>query len=109
MPPEHWAKIPGLQRLNDTVAVMASGTLSDPGVLNDVENAIAGADVLVHESNPYPDEPEGNAYHYVVQRINDPRFPYVVHGPFRSETLVDHWFEADQLDRYWASQSKDQH
>ena len=101
VPREYWGLIPGLQRLSDTVAVMASGTLSNPGVLNNIENAVAGADVIVHEPNPYPNEPEGNAYHYVFQKITDPRFPYLVHGPFRSETKVDHWFEAKQLDRYW--------
>ena len=97
---EHWDKIPGLQRLQDTFAVMASGCPVNPQVLNGI-SAVAGVDVLAHESRPVFGEPPGNAYHYVVQKTIDLRFPYMLHGPFRCETIVDHWFDAPQLDRYW--------
>jgi hypothetical protein len=100
VPREHWDKIPGLQRLQDTFVVMASGCVVNPQVLNDI-SAVAGIDVLAHETRPLAGEPPGNAYHYVVQKTADPRCPYILHGPFRSETIVDHWFDAPQLDRYW--------
>lgn len=100
VPREHWDKIPGLQRLHDTFAVFASGCVVNPLVLNGI-SAVAGIDVLAYESRPMAGEPPGNAYHYVVQKTGDPRYPYLLHGPFRSETIVDHWFDAPQLDRYW--------
>jgi len=100
VPREHWDKIPGLQRLQDTFAVMASGSTANPQVLNGI-NAVAGIDLLAHESRPMAGEPPGNAYHYVVQKLTDPRYPYLLNGPFRSETIVDHWFDAPQLNRYW--------
>ena len=102
VPREHWSKIPGLQRLDDTIGVMASGCSDDPKVLNNIK-AIAGMDVLVHETNPIvdKDEKEGNAYHYVIQKINDDRFPSILHGPIKSETIVPHWFEAEDLNVYW--------
>jgi hypothetical protein len=101
IPREIWPKIPGLQRLQDTFSVMGSGSVVNPGILNGI-NAVAGIDVLAYERNPMGGEPEGNAYHYVIQKISDPRYPYVLHGPFKSETIVDHWFDAPQLDRYWS-------
>jgi len=99
---EHWRKIPGIQRLDDTVAIMASGCIDDTRVLNDI-HAIAGFDVLVHETRPQPNEPEGNAYHYVVQELRRSDYPYVLHGPFRSQTRVAHWYGAEDLAIYWES------
>jgi hypothetical protein len=106
VPQKNWGKIPRLVRQKDTLAIMASGTISDPKVLNGI-HAIAGFDVLVHEPNPmvHKDEPEGNAYHYVIQKISDDRFPYLMYGPFKSETRVKHWFQADDLDSYWEDES----
>ena len=100
VPKENWNLIPGLERKQDTFAVMASGCFQDPKILNDI-NSVVGFDALAHEPNPKPNEPEGNAYHYVVQKISHPQYPYLLHGPFRSETLVKHWFESEQLDNYW--------
>jgi hypothetical protein len=68
-------------------------------------NSIAGLEVLTCEKNPKEGEPEGNAYHYVIQQINDPYYPYLIHGPFKSGMFVEHWFEAEQLDRYWKDKS----
>ena len=104
VPQEHWPKIPGLQRLQDTFAIMASGSVVNPGMLNGI-NAVAGIDVLVQEPRPMAGEPPGNAYHYVIQKITDERFPFLLHGPFTSEAIVDHWFNAPQLDRYWTDWS----
>lgn len=103
VPPEHWDKIPGIQRLGDTIAIMASGSVSDPGLLNGI-HCVAGLDHLVHETRPMKDEPPGNAYHYVIQKTHDPRYPYILHGPFKTETIIQHWWEADNLDCYWVDQ-----
>ena len=100
VPPEIWPKIPGLVRPDETIAVMASGSTGDPRILNELR-AIAGVDVLVHETNPKSGEPEGNAYHFVFQKIRDHRYPFLMHGPFRTETVVPHWFDAADLDCYW--------
>jgi hypothetical protein len=42
----------------------------------------------------------------VIQQISDPRYPFLLHGPFKSETIVEHWFDAPQLDRYWSGAHK---
>jgi hypothetical protein len=69
--------------------------------MNQINDVVAGIDVLAHESNPRKGEPEGNAYHYVFQRTSDPNCPYTMYGPFKSETIVNHWFDAEDLDNYW--------
>ena len=98
---EYWTKIPGIERTNDVFGVFGSGS-NIPQILNGIF-AVAGIDVLVHEPNPQTSkgEGEGNAYHYVFQRINRDDFPYLMYGPYKSETIVPHWFDADNLDRYW--------
>jgi len=101
VPRDLWDKIPGIERLNDTFAIMASGSVSSPSILNGI-NSIAGMDVLVHETNPMPSETPGNAYHYVFQETNDKRYPIIMHGPFRSETIIPHWFDAPDIDTYWS-------
>lgn len=101
VPPAVWNKIPGIQRLHHTVAIMASGSLLQPLDLNGL-CGVAGFDVLVYEPRPKPQEPEGNAYHYVVEQVDNPAIPFILHGPYRAETRVKHWFEADDLDVYWA-------
>ncbi len=99
IPPENWNKIPGIERLKDTFAMMGSACPSDPHILNKL-SSIAGIDVLTLESNPKVGEPEGNAYHYVFQLTNDPKYPYKMYGPFKLETRVPHWFEVKDLDNY---------
>jgi len=84
----------------DTVAVMASGCENTPRYINGIL-AIAGADVLVLERNPRTGEPEGNAYHYVFQESGHSQYPYVMHGFFRAETRIPHWFAAEDLSVYW--------
>ena len=103
VPPSKWPMIPGLQR-GDTIAVMASGTVADPRVLNGIE-AVVGFDHLVHETRPNERkrEPQGNAYHYVIERIRRSDYPYILHGPFSSETRVGHWFDVDDLGIYWSN------
>ncbi len=100
IPLASWLQLPCVQRAYDTVAVMGSGCRFDQRVLHGVL-AVAGADALVRERNRKRGEPEGNAYHYVFQRSGHPRFPYLVYGPFTSETRVPHWFSSDHLEAYW--------
>lgn len=96
IPKENWPKIPGIQRLHDTFCMMGSGNFL-PGTLNG-QPAIAGIDVLCIEPRRKPGEPEGNGYHYIIQERTDGK--YIV-GPYRSETIVPHWFQAEDLDKYW--------
>jgi hypothetical protein len=101
IPRQDWGKIPGLERLQDTIAVMGSASITDLKMLNGIQ-AVAGLDVLVHETHPMVDkgEPEGNAYHFVVQKVNHPTCPYILHGPIRCQAVVPHWFKVDDLTAY---------
>jgi hypothetical protein len=54
---------------------MVTGSTSDPNMLHGI-SAVAGADVLTHETKPVPGEPDGNASHYVIQEIKHPDYPY---------------------------------
>ncbi len=107
IPRVDWNAIPGLTRLEDTIAIMGSADYNDPRLLNSIQ-AVAGFDQLVYESNPKPGEPSGNAYHFVVQRSNRQDYPYILHGPFKSETRVKHWFDADDLEVYWMEETADE-
>jgi hypothetical protein len=100
VPRELWYKIPALVRIEDTLAIMASGSTGDPRILDDIK-AIAKVEQLVHETRPRFSEPEGNAYHFVIQKIRHSEYPFLMHGPYRWGTVVPHWFDADDLDRYW--------
>lgn len=77
---------------------MASGSC-DPGTLNGI-SAVAGLDVLAYEPNPKQGEPDGNAYHYVFQKLTTGG--YLMTGPFPTDAIVPHWFDAKDLDKYWA-------
>jgi len=103
VPRKHWNKIPGIQRLDDTFAIMASGSFSDPSLMNNINNIVAGIDVLVHEKKPkiHIGESEGNAYHYVFQYTGNPERPYIMYGPFITEMVIPHWFNVTDLDNYW--------
>ncbi len=105
IPNSTWENIPNLPRKQDTISVMGSGNCT-PGMLNGV-SSVVGLDVLAHESKPKPGEKPGNAYHMVIQQIEDERFQYLMHGPFTSETLVPHHFEAENLEVYF-DQSSDE-
>ena len=100
VPSEHWDKIPGLQRRQDTYAVLASGTYIKPQTLNKIHSH-AGIDVLTLEAKRKINEPEGNAYHYVVERKQDTDPQYVLIGPFKTEARVRHWHDVQDLNNYW--------
>lgn len=106
VPPKYWGQIPGLQRRDRIVAIMASGDAYDPKTLNSIE-AIVGMDVLVSEHNRKQDEPEGNAYHYVFAKTDDSRRPYMMYGPYIKQTRVKHWFDAEDLDTYFRPSDED--
>lgn len=100
VPSQHWDKIPGLQRRKDAFVVLASGTYIKPQTLNEI-HSVAGIDLLALERNRKTNEPEGNAYHYVVEQIQENDPPYVLIGPFKTEARVPHWFNVQDLDNYW--------
>ena len=113
IPKEYWGKIPGIQRLNDTFAIMGSAAIYSPQTQNSINDIIAGIDVLTLEKNPKTNKNElpGNAYHYIFQSINDSDFPYIMHGPYTEDKLmkIPHWFNAEDLDEYWPEKSSPNH
>jgi hypothetical protein len=92
----------GLVRPQDTISIWISGSSFNPQFAFSVDNVIAGIDVLIHEPKPnsIKNEPPGNAYHYVLQEITDKDFPYVLYGPYKSGTIIPHWFDVDDLKIY---------
>jgi len=102
VPKEYWKNIPGIQRLQDTIGIMASGSSSDPRIMHGI-NAIAGIDVLTFESKPNYDkgEKEGNAYHYVFQLTGDSNYPYTMYGPYTHGMNISHWYDVNDLETYW--------
>lgn len=91
----------GLVRPQETVSIWISGSCSNPQLAQAV-SATAGIDVLSLESKPKLDknEPSGNAYHYILQQINNEKFPFMLHGPFETGTIISHWYNAADLDVY---------
>ncbi|PJB29754.1 hypothetical protein CO110_04080 [Candidatus Desantisbacteria bacterium CG_4_9_14_3_um_filter_40_11] len=100
--PLETTSILGLVRPQDTISIWISGSSSNPQLAFCVENVIAGIDVLTHEQNPNSakNEPSGNAYHYILQEITDNNFPYVLYGPYKSGTMIPHWFNVNDLNVY---------
>jgi len=99
-----WEKISslGLVRQKETISVWISGSSSNPQLAHLVNNVIIGIDVLTRETKPKTkkDEPEGNAYHYFVQRINHEQYPFMLYGPIDDGTIAPHWFDYEDLDLY---------
>ncbi len=93
-----WHKIPDIQRLKDTVAILSSGN-SVAGSMNGLM-AEAGIDVVAIENNPKTDKGEGplNVYHYAIQKFDDGTG--MIYGPFRKDSAVEHWAPADAIDTY---------
>jgi len=100
IPSQAWNLIPGLPRLEDTFAVMGSADPYNPRLLNMIKRCVAGFDQLVNETNPKPGEPEGNAYHFVVQESGRDDYPYILHGPFRTGMRINHHFEVNEIEAY---------
>ena len=100
IPQENWNNIPGIQRLHDTVAIMGSATYNQPLTMHGKEYIFAGFDVLANEKNPKQNEPEGNAYHYIIQQTSDPEYPYTMYGPYKDGMRVEHWFTVVDIDTY---------
>ena len=93
--------IPKIVRPDQVFGGYISGALEQPKMLNG-HVSIAGLDVFVHEPYPQTLKHEGdvNVYHYVIQRTGRTDFPYILHGPFRDETLLGHWPTGLVLDVY---------
>ena len=92
----------GFVRPNETVSVWISGSSSNPQLVHFVNNVVAGIDVLTRETKPNPqkNEPEGNAYHYFMQKINHEQYPFILYGPIQGGTIAPHWFDYGDLDLY---------
>ena len=91
----------GLARREETLSIWISGSSSNPQLTQGI-NAIAGIDVLTIETKPkiQKNEPPGNAYHYILQKINDEQFPFMLLGPFNKNTIISHWYSETDLDVY---------
>ncbi|SRR6266567_3523115 len=85
--------------MKDATKRMGSANPNDPRLLNN-RQCVAGFDQLVFESHRKPGEPEGNAYHYVIQESGRSDYPYILNGPFYSEARVPHYFEPHHIDVY---------
>ena len=94
----------GLVRHEDTFSVWISGSSSNPQLSQEV-NAIAGIDVLTRETRPklLRNEPLGNAYHYILPKINNEESPFLLLGPFEKDTIISHWFNESDLVVYLKS------
>jgi|GEM_PF-2777888 len=104
IPLKEMSSIPGLVRSEDTFSLWISGSSSNPQLAHALRNIIVGIDQLVHETKPKLDknEPAGNAYHYVIQKIDYEEYPYILYGPFVEGTRIPHWFDDSDLDdAYW--------
>mgnify|MGYP001559172248 CR=1 FL=1 len=51
------------------------------------------------ESNPMPDEPPLNVYHYVLIKHHADGSGFII-GPFRDETALLHWSTYEQLKQF---------
>jgi hypothetical protein len=100
LPRDKWSELFDHHREDDTFAVLVSGEYSNPRMMHNV-SCYAGMDQLVNESSPRTDEPEGNAYHFVLIRSGHPKHPYILMGPIPSGTQVSHWFNYEDLSVYW--------
>jgi len=91
-----------LARPKETIAVWASGSSNNPMLMHSINNVIAAMDVLTHETKPNlaKNEPPGNAYHYIIQRLKDSKYPYMLYGPYDDGTIAPHWFDDEDLDLY---------
>jgi hypothetical protein len=85
-------QIPKMIRADQLLGGFVSGCRSQPKVLNGF-SSIAGMDILRYEPHPQWSKGEWhlNVYHYVIQETTHPSFPYLLHGPFRNETIIGHW------------------
>ena len=78
---------------------MASGSLPQPLQMHGVP-AVGGIDWLRLESNPYPGEPDINAYHFVIGTPDESGYP--VYGPYRNGCRIQHHATGDGIDQYTA-------
>ncbi|MBN8712224.1 MAG: hypothetical protein BGO12_08435 [Verrucomicrobia bacterium 61-8] len=93
--------IPKIVRPNDLLGAFISGSQDEPKRLNSYPS-IAAFEVLVFEKNPKPEWNEGpvNAYHYVIRRSGNTAFPYILSGPYTTETIIGHHPDELNLDVY---------
>lgn len=101
LPYSEWDKVPNLPRRDDVVAVFYSGCMNQTKCLNGI-SSVVGFDIVAHEERPQPGEPTLNVYHAVIQQLDATRnpVPFLLHAPFRDETLFGHWGGYELLQKY---------
>jgi hypothetical protein len=101
LPYSEWDKVPNLPRRDDVVAVFYSGCMNQTKCLNGI-SSVVGFDIVAHEERPQPGEPALNVYHAVIQQLDAARnpVPFLLHAPFRDETLFGHWGGYELLQKY---------
>lgn len=106
VPQKDWHLFPDWM-VKDAVGMVISGTgrgITEEKVLNGL-SAVGGIDWLRHETKPKGNEPEGNAYHFVICKVSDDE--YKVYGTYPKGMKVPHHFDASQLDLYWSTTNKE--
>jgi len=87
VPEDNWRKIPNLPRINDTMAVYASGCPHTPQTFNDIEH-VGACDIVAYEQYPQIEKGEIsiNICHCVFQKLktSTDQYEYLMHYPFNS-------------------------
>ena len=92
--PENWKKLPSFMGKSDVLAVFASGDLNNHQMMHGLD-VIGGTDWLRFEENPKKDEPEGNAYHFVI--VEKPNQKFELQGPYTHGAFLPHHFSGQDL------------
>lgn len=90
VPKEKWNELPVFLDSESTKMIVASGNLNigDSKIIHGL-NAICGFDWIKKENNRKVDEPEFNAYHFVVTYNTDGQ--YYFFGPYKKKIPINHW------------------
>jgi hypothetical protein len=105
IPRTHWNLIPTIHRIDDAIAVFASGCFEQPKRLNGFLAGM-GIDTVAYEAEPKPNtkEEEINVYHTVITqlpRVMPDGSAYWLDGPYCNQALQPHWPSAKKaLDFY---------
>ena len=97
VPPSRWKQIKNHFGAADTLAIYASGELPAIGG----SGSPGGVDWIRLEGNRREDEPDLNAYHYVIGQPTGDVYP--VFGPYRKGARVKHWCDEAALESYFNS------
>ena len=91
---DQYKYLPKHMRESEHYEIYVSGNMFETKNIHN-KVAVGGIDFLKHETKPKINEPEGNAYHYVIvhnTNVDD----YSVLGLYKSGTPVPHWFDPEK-------------